>query len=344
VRIDSEQLDAHLKRGLTALYTVYGEETLLALEAADCIRAAARENGYVEREVLTVESSFDWARLTMSGNSLSLFGSRRLLELRIPSGKPGPEGAEAIRRFTANLPQDTLALVTLPKLDRTTLQSGWFSALENAGTSVAANPVTLRKLPQWIAGRLAAQDQQADLPTLQFLADMVEGNLLAARQEVLKLGLLFPPGKLQLEEIKASVLDVARYDVFKVGEPLLAGDAARFVKVLQGLKAEGAGPPLVLWAVTEEVHALLRVQRLVSEGRPLQAALREARVWGVRADLLPRALRRTSEGALERALFHAADVDRLIKGLGEGDLWDELIDLGMRVCSGSERIALGQSR
>jgi DNA polymerase-3 subunit delta len=337
MRIDSEQLSAHLKRGLASLYTVFGEEALLALEAADRVREAARPQGYEEREVLTVEASFDWSRLAMSGNSLSLFSSRRLLELRIPSGKPGNDGAEAIRRFAANLPPDTVTLVSLPKLDRTALQSAWFSALESAGTSVAANPVPLARLPQWIAGRLAEQGQQADPATLQFLADMVEGNLLAARQEVGKLALLFPPGPVQLDDIKSAVLDVARYDVFKLGEPLLGGDAARFVRVLHGLKAEGAAAPLVLWAISEELHALWRVDRAVSAGRPLPVALREARVWGPRADLLPRRLRRVSTADLEAAIVHAAEVDRMIKGLANGDVWDELTRLGLRLLKGSER-------
>lgn len=331
MRIDSEQLASHLKRGLAPLYTVFGEETLLALEAADRIRETARRQGYDEREVLTVESAFDWSRLGMSANSLSLFGSRRLLELRIPSGKPGNEGAEAIKRFTAKLPADTLTLVSLPKLDRNTMQGAWFSALESAGTSVAANPVPLAKLPQWIAGRLAEQGQQAEATALQFLADMVEGNLMAARQEVLKLALLFPPGPLRLDDVRDAVVDVARYDVFKLGESLISGDAARFVKVMQGLKAEGVAAPLVLWAINEEIHALWRVGRLVRAGRPVQAAVREAKVWGPRADLLPRALQRVSASDLEAAILHAADVDRLVKGLGDGDAWDELIRLGLRL-------------
>lgn len=331
MRIDSEQLAAQLKRGLIPLYTVFGEEALLALEAADRIRETARKNGYDEREVLTVESSFDWSRLSMSGNSLSLFGSRRVLELRIPGGKPGNEGADAIKRFTTDLPPDTVTLITLPKLDRSQLAAGWFTALENAGVTVAANPVPLQKLPQWISGRLAAQGQKASEEALQFLADMVEGNLMAARQEVLKLALLFPEGELKLDDVKGAVLDVARYDVFKLGEPLLAGDAARFVKVLNGLRAEGAAPPLVLWAISEEIHALWRVGRLMSAGRPQPVAMREARVWGARADLLPRALRRVNGAQLAAAIVHAAQVDRLIKGLADGDLWDELTHLGLRL-------------
>jgi len=329
MRIDSEQLRQHLARGLQPLYTVYGEEALLALEAADRIRAQARAAGYAEREVLSVESGFDWSALAMTGNSLSLFGARRVLELRITSGKPGTEGAEAIKRYVADLPPDTVTLVLLPRLDRATLTTAWFEALDTAGVSVAANPVLPDRLPQWLAGRLEQQGQQADQATLLFLADMVEGNLLAAQQEVQKLALLFPPGKLTLEAVEPAIANVARYDVFKLGETLLSGDRARFVRMLEGLKGEGVAPPLVLWAIAEEIRALLRVSTAVSQRHPLQAAMREARVWGARAELLPRALRRLQAAELEEALLQAAAADRMGKGLVRGDVWEELLRLGL---------------
>jgi DNA polymerase-3 subunit delta len=331
VRIDSEQLPRRLERGLDALYAVYGEEPLLALEAADRIRHHARRSGYEEREILTAEAGFDWSQLGASGSSLSLFGSRRLLELRVPSGKPGTDGADAIKRYTANLPPDTLTLVSLPKVDRATQASGWFEALDAAGLMVAANAVPLARLPQWLAGRLALQGQEADAHTLQFLADRVEGNLLAAQQELQKLALLFPPGRLTHAAIESAVLDVARYDVFKLGETLLCADRLRFLRMLEGLQGEGVAPPLVLWAISEELHALWRVGAATAAGRPLQVALREARVWGARAELLPAALRRVNRQALEAALVEAAAVDRMIKGLARGDVWDALLRLGLRL-------------
>ena len=331
MRIDSEQLPQRLERKLDALYTVFGEEPLLALEAADRIRHHARRAGYEEREVLTVESGFDWSQLGASGSSLSLFGSRRIVELRIPTGKPGTEGADAIKRYTADLPPDTLTLVSLPKVDRTTQGSGWFEALDAAGVTVAANAVPLARLPQWLAGRLALQGQEADADTLQFIADRVEGNLMAAQQELHKLALLFPAGKLAREAIEAAVLDVARYDVFKLGESLLAADRVRFVRMLEGLQGEGVAPPLVLWAISEELHALWRVGSAVSAGRPMQVALRESRVWGARAELLPGALRRVGRQDLEAGLLEAAAIDRMIKGLARGDVWDGLLRLGLRL-------------
>jgi DNA polymerase-3 subunit delta len=331
VRIDTEQIAAHVVRGLAPLYTIYGEETLLALEAADLIRAKAREAGYSERDVLTVESAFDWSQLAMSGNSLSLFATRRLIDLRIPSGKPGTEGAEALRTYAGRLPPDTVTLITLPKLDRTQQTSGWFEALDQAGVMVAANPVTAARLPRWLSARLSMQGQKADDAALQFLATRTEGNLLAAHQEVQKLALLFPPGNLGLPEVEQAVLDVARYDAFKLGECILAGDTARLARMLESLQGEGAAPTLVLWALSEEARALLYVLNGQEARRPLPQLLREARVWGARAELLPKALRRFTRRQLEDALLYAGDVDRIVKGLVKGDLWDALLELGLRL-------------
>ena len=333
MRIDTEQLEAQLVRKLQPLYTVHGEETLLALEAADRIRKHCYEQQYREREVLTVESGFDWSQLAMSGNSLSLFGARRLIELRIPSGKPGNEGAEALRAYAEDLAPDTVTLISLPKLDNAQQNSAWFKALDAAGAVVAAQTVTLARLPKWLAGRLARQGQQADEQTLQFLVSRVEGNLLAAHQEIQKLALLFPPGKLELGQVEQAVLEVARYDVFQLAEALLAADASRFVRMLDGLRGEGAAPPLVLWAIAEEARTLLYLLQGQAAGGALPQLMREARVWGVRADLMPRALRRFSVRRLEDVLLHAAAVDRMIKGLAKGEVWDELAQLGLRLAA-----------
>jgi DNA polymerase III subunit delta len=303
---------------------------LLALEACDHIRKRCHDEGYSEREVLSVEAGFDWSRLALSGNSLSLFATRRLLELRI-QGKAGNDGAEALRRYAQDLPPDTVTLISLPKLDRSQQSSAWFDALDATGVVVAANPVTLARLPRWIASRLALQHQEVDEQTLGFLVSRVEGNLLAAHQEIQKLALLFPPGRLDLEQVKDAVLDVARYDVFKLGEALLASDAARFVRMLNGLRSEGAASPLVLWALAEEARALLHVRRGLDAGRGLQQLLREARVWGARAELMPVSVRCFTSRDLEDALLHAACVDRIIKGLSPGDVWDELLRLGLRL-------------
>lgn len=331
MRIAAEQLGRHLEKSLQPLYVVHGDEPLLAIECADKVRAAARRDGYSEREVFTVESGFDWSSLTMASNSLSLFASQRLLEVRIPTGKPGTEGAQRLQEFCGSLPPDTVTLITLPKVDRQTQNSKWFSALEAAGVTVPVYPVDRAKLPQWIAGRLSAQEQRANPETLQFLADQVEGNLLAAYQEVQKLALLFPAGEISFEQVKESVLDVARFDVFKLGDALLAGDTTRLVRMLEVLKGEGEAPVLVLWALTQEIRILLRIKTGLRKGQPLAKLMRDARVWESRQGLVERALKRVNEAALEKALMRAAELDRMTKGLASGDVWDELLQLGLQV-------------
>ena len=331
MRIDSEQLGQHLSRGLKSLYLVYGEELLLALEASDRIRAKALEQGFSERRVLIVEPGFDWGELAMLSNSLSLFAPKRVLDLRIPTGKPGKEGSEALQSLAASLPADTVTVITLPGVDRQGQSSKWFQALDQSGLVVQAAVIKRERLGQWIASRLSQQGQTADAQTIELLIDRVEGNLMAAYQEVQKLALLFGAGPLRFEEVKQAVVDVARFNVFDIGAALLRGDRAHFVRILDGLQAEGAAAPLVLWAIAEEARTLAKVQAATARGQPLAQVLRDARVWGARQDLMPAALRRLSQSQLIAALRRAADIDRMIKGLASGDAWDALLQLGLEL-------------
>jgi DNA polymerase-3 subunit delta len=329
MRITTEQLQPHL-RELKPLYTVYGAETLLALEASDRIRAAARAQGYAEREVLTVESGFKWADLSMAASAQSLFATLKLLELRIPNGKPGVEGSSAIQDFCARLPSDTVTLVQLPDLDWRAQKSSWFEALDAAGIAVEARVIVRKALPQWLAGRLKAQQQEADGDTLGFIAERVEGNLMAAYQEVQKLALLFPPGRIGFDAAREAVLDVARYDVFALGEAMLEGDIARLARMFEGLEAEGAPPPLALWALTEEIRILGKVVAGAASGRPIATVMRDARIYGPRQALLQSRYARYTPHDIAQALGHAATIDRMIKGLDKGDVWDELLQLALR--------------
>jgi DNA polymerase-3 subunit delta len=330
VRISTEQLPQQLKRGLAPLYIVYGDESLLALEAADRIRASARADGHNEREVLTAEQHFDWSQLRMSSQSQSLFAARRILELRIPNGKPGNDGSQALQDYAAHLPPDTITLILLPEIDWRGQKGAWFGALDAAGLMIEAAQVKRDKLPAWLAGRLNTQEQSADADTLEFIADKVEGNLLAAYQEVQKLALLFPPGALSFDQIKEAVLDVARFDVFDLGDITLSGDAQHLVRVLDGLQGEGAAAPLVLWSITEEIRGVGRVLAGLAAGRPVQQAMRDAHIWGPRQNLIQRHINRFTQSQIEAALVHAARIDRMIKGLARGDVWDELLQLGLR--------------
>jgi DNA polymerase III subunit delta len=330
-QIRLEQLESQLERPLAPLWAIHGDEPLLSLEAADAVRSRARAAGFLQREVLFAERGFDWRELAGQAASLSLFGDKRLIELRLASGKPGAEGAQAIEAYCARPPEDTVTLVALPRLDRATQSSPWFQALERSGVVVNVYPVERARLPAWIASRLARQKQRADAQTLQFLADSVEGNLLAAHQEIQKLALLAPAGELSFEAVREAVLNVARYDAGKLPEAMLAGDPARLVRVLEGLRGEGEAEARLVWIVAEEIRAVVRVQEGLGSGRALAELLREARVWGdARQAAVGSAARKFKRAALEAALSHAARIDRIVKGVAQGDAWDELLQLGLR--------------
>ena len=331
MRISTEQLQQHLARELKPLYAVFGGETLLALEAADRIRARARSDGYTERTVLSVDSGFRWSELAFAGSAQSLFATRKLLELRIPSGKPGVTGSEAVQVYCESPAPDTVTLVCLPGLDWRAQKAGWFEALDRAGVVIEAKPVTRKALPDWLAGRLSAQNQEADRETLELIADRVEGNLLAAHQEIQKLALLLPAGKIAPEEARAAIIDVARFDVFNLGEAMLEGDILHLARMLDALRSEGVAPPLVLWAVSEEIRAIGRVLDGLQAGRTAPQLWREAKVWGNNhQQLMQRHCRRFTREQVEAAIRHAARADRLAKGLIRGDVWDELLQLALR--------------
>ena len=321
MQIRPEQLDAHLARGLKPLYTVYGDELLLAQEAADTIRAAARAAGYAERKVFNVAGAhFDWSGVQGAAMAMSLFAERQLIEIRIPSGKPGKDGSEALQRYCERLSDDVLTLVQLPRLDGQQLKGAWFNALDGAGISVRVEPIARGALPAWIAQRLARQQQRVmagemGQRTLAFFADRVEGNLLAAHQELQKLALLYPEGELGFDEVEAAVLNVARYDVFKLGEAVLAGQTARALRMLDGLRAEGEAPVLVHWTLAEDIRALRRVREALDAGRPLPLALREARAWGTKERLIERAVPLLSSHQLDHLVDAASICDGLVKGL-----------------------------
>ncbi len=330
MQITSDELPRQLASGLKPLYVVHGDALLLAIEAADAVRAAAREAGYSERETFVAEQHFKWAELRNSAQSLSLFADRKVIDLRIPSGKPGVEGGQALQEYVADMSPDILTLITLPRLDKTAQKSQWFATLQRQGVMVSADDIPRSALPAWIAARLRRQEQSANRDTLEFLADRCEGNLLAAFQEIQKLALLFPAGELSFDQVKDAVMDVARYDIFKLSEAMLGGNAERYARILDGLRAEGTATVLVLWAITEDIRTLGRVLQAVQRGGNVDGALREARVWGPRQGLIGNAARRFRFPQVERAMQQAARLDKTIKGLRQGDVWDELLMLGMR--------------
>jgi len=326
MQVKPDQLAAHLGKGVKPLYIVHGDEPLLAQEAADAIRAAARAAGYGERKVFTVGNAahFDWAGFIGASQAMSLFAERQLIELRIPNGKPGKEGSEALQRYCETLSDDVVSLVHLPKLDWQQAKSGWFTALDAAGVMVKVDAVDRRDLPTWIARRLQAQGQRVaegeeGQRTLAFFADRVEGNLLAAHQEFQKLALLHPQGPLTFEQVEAAVLNVARYDVFKLGEAVLAGQVGRALRMLEGLEAEGEAAVLVHWTLAEDIRGLKRIKDAMAEGKPLPMALKEARVWGVKERLFERVLPALADHQLAHLVQAASVCDGVIKGLKHPD-------------------------
>ena len=322
MNVKPDQLATQLARGVKPLYVVHGDEPLLAQEAGDAIRAAARAAGYGERKVYSVGNAahFDWDGFIGASQAMSLFTERQLIELRIPSGKPGKEGSAALQRYCETLADDVVTLVHLPKLDFQQVKSGWFGALDAAGVMVKVEAIERRELPTWIARRLAAQGQRVaegeeGQRTLAFFADRVEGNLLAAHQELQKIALLHPQGVLSFDQIEAAVLNVARYDVFKLGEAVLAGQVGRALRMLDGLQAEGEAAVLVHWTLAEDIRALKRIKDACAQGKPLPLALRESRVWGVKERLFERVIPALADHQLAHLVQAASVCDGVIKGL-----------------------------
>ena len=324
MKLAIRQLDASLKKGLAPLYAIHGAEALLALEAADRIRDAARKAGATEREIFFAEPGVDWSKLSASASNLSLFASKRLVEIRIPTGKPGADGGKAIAAYCAKLPDDTITLIVLPDLDWQALKTAWFAAVEAAATVIEAKPITRDELPEWLAERLSRQGQRASVETLEWLAERVEGNLLAAKQEVEKLGLLLPRGEIALEAIREAVTDVSRFERDALIEAMHAGDAGKVSRVVASLKAEGEPLPLLLWTLSEELR---KVMAIASGQRP--------RGWlsPERAEALARIARRHDRASIDRELLRAHRIDRMIKGVEPGDPWDSVVELALGIAA-----------
>lgn len=324
--VSAGQLDKALAGGLQPAYVVYGEEDLLRVESLDAIRAAARRLDYHNREVYTVETGFDWPTLLAGVQSVGLFAEQKLLEIHIPSGKPGKEGGEALLHLAEQWPQeDTCLVLSLPKLERAQTQSKWFTAWQSKAVMVNARAITLAALPEWIRQRLARHQLDIEDDALALFAEKVEGNLLAARQEIDKLALLLPPGQqARLADAEAAVANVARFDVFQLSAAWMSGDAGRLVRLLDGLAAEGSEPVLLLWAVSEDIRTLMRLLAALKQGQSVAGVRRSLRLWGEKQTLAPLAAQRIGVQRLLAALQQCACIDRKIKGVQEGDAWADI--------------------
>ena len=327
---------------LDPLYLVSGDEPLLIIEACDALRAAARAAGYQERVSLIMDARSDWSAVIGATQNVSLFGDRRLVDVAIPTGKPGKTGSETLVKLAAMISNgaltDTLVMVSLPRLDRATRSSKWMQALQGPGTSIDIANIERSALPRWIGQRLARQEQHLDASTLEWMADKVEGNLLAAHQEVQKLGLLYPAGKISANDVERAVLNVARYDIFGLRDAMLSGQAKKALVMLEGLRAEGEALPLVLWAIGDEVRVLARLSASQAAGHDLGTEMRRHRIFGAREQLVRNTLSRVPRSTWLAAVQHAHDIDRLIKGLDVAgrldDPWEELGRLALRIAVG----------
>jgi DNA polymerase-3 subunit delta len=334
MRLTQAQLESHLKQGLQPIYVLVGDEPLAQRECLDALRVAATTQGFDERTSLIVERSFNWQQVQNFGQSISLFSSRRLLELNIPNGKPGVEGAKALQALATKTLPDTSVIIILPTLERDAKNSAWFSALESHAQVITLSEVDATNLPKWIANRLAQQGQHTSIQTLEFLAHQVEGNLLAANQEVQKLSLLYPQGELSDEVVREAVLNVSRYDPFQLGEAVLAGDAERTVRILQGLQDEGETAVAVMNPLMWVLRPLVRIKQAEMRGANLTTAMTNARIYGDKQALVKRALTRLSLRQLDAALQKLVDIDKMAKGVMLGDAWLEI----SRLCFGLAKV------
>jgi DNA polymerase-3 subunit delta len=331
MQLKPEQLDAQLNKQLAPVYFITGDDPLRVMEAADAVRAAARAQGYDERDVLTVQPGFDWYSLQSEAGSLSLFSSRRIIDLRIPTGKPGREGAQALRDFAEQLPEDTLLLVTAGKLEPAARKSKWVQALDRAGVVVFVWPMDAREFNGWVAARMRRCGLEPTAEAVSMLADRVEGNLLACVQEIDKLYLLQGKGAVDADAITRLVADNARFDVFGLVDAALAGKAARSIRILHGLKAEGTAPQVVLWALAREIRQLTAMATQVAGGQAVPGVLGRYHVWANRKSIVGAALKRLKPAECNAMLRHCAAIDRISKGRGAGNAWDELLQLTCRL-------------
>jgi DNA polymerase-3 subunit delta len=336
MKLRPQQLAQHLQQTLAPVYLLHGDEPLLIGEAVDAIRHAARERGYDEREVLDVDGGFDWDRLLMTANSGSLFASRRLLELRLGQHKPGDAGGKALQNYAKDPPPDIVLLIIAGKFESSSQRSRWYTALDQAGVTVQAWPVAGNQLPAWIEARMRRAGLRATPEAIALLAERVEGNLLAAAQEIDKLALLFGPSRLSAAQLREAISDSARYSIYDLADAALAGDIERSVRILDGIHREAIEPILVLWALQREIRLLLQLHFDTARGAPLAQAFNRHKVWEKRKPLLNRALQRLSSDTttLHRLLQDCARLDRIIKGIEPGEPWDELLGLVMKL-SGS---------
>ncbi len=330
-KIRADQLASTLKQALAPIYLVCGDDPLLAQEACDNIRETATQQGFDERERYHSDSGLDWDEVLTSSNSLSLFASRKILEIRLHNGKPGDKGGKALQEYCANPSEDNLLLLITPKLDGATQKTKWYKTVEKTGVVIPIWPIGSAQLPGWINQRMKKAGLSADSQAIDILCARIEGNLLAAVQEIEKLTLIANSGMVSAEMMAASVADSARYDVFSLVDKALQGDTVSAVKTLHGLKGEGTDAVVVLWALAKEIRALVQITHASSQGQNFSWACKQAGIWEKRQGLVKLALQRLKPGHINLLLRKANAIDKMIKGMHPGNPWNELLDLTLNL-------------
>ena len=339
MKIQANQLTPHLQKNLAQCYLVTGDEPLLVSEALDAIRNRARELGFTLRDLHIATTGFDWGHLRDSSSNLSLFAEQRIIELRLPTGKPGRVGGQAIVDLIEQTGPDLLLIVTAPKLDRSGQSSKWAKALDAKGVSLQLWPIGRRELPGWIASRMRQAGLQPDRDAVELIADRVEGNLLAAGQEIEKLRLLLGEGTVSAEAVSKAVANSSRYDAFKLVDAALAGDARRALKVLDGLRGEGLEPVIVVWALTRELRTLAKLSDAIAAGADLSTGMQKAGVWRNRQGLVRSCVGRHQPGDFQRLLKSAGRADLAAKGQLRADPWQLATDIVLGLALGHRRAA-----
>ncbi len=339
VKIQANQLSSHLKKTLAPCYLITGDEHLLVEESLDAVREAARERGFGSRDMHVAAAGFDWGLLASSGANLSLFAEKRIIELRLPTGKPGRAGGQAIVDLVDRLGPELMLIVSAPKLDKSAAASKWAKTVDRQGVSLMLWPVGTRELPGWIDGRMRRSGLLPDRDAVAMIADRVEGNLLAARQEIEKLALLLGEGPVTAEDVGRAVADMSRFDVYKLTDAALAGDTRRALRILAGLKAEGVEPVIVVWSLTRELRTLARLGDAVRRREDLAQAMQRAGVWRNRQDLVRRCMARHSPGNINRLLKATAAADSAAKGQRRADPWLLAADILAGLSLGRQRAA-----
>jgi len=334
MNVRPDQLPAIVTKKLYPVYMVSGEEPLQQMECLDLLRKHLREQDYLEREILDVDAQFDWSRLLEETANMSLFASRRIIEVRLPSAKPGRQGSQVIKEYLQNPAQDTVVIINAGKIDSNSKKSAWFKAVDQSGLVVQCWPVPIDKLSGWLRQRFLRRDMQADDEVLSYISQHVEGNLLAADQEIDKLYMLLGPGKVSYADVADAITSQSRFSVFELVDMLLKGNTKRVVKIVAGLKAEGIVPVLVNWALTKDIRLLTQVSMDASS---VDYQLRRSGVWQSRADLFKLCLSRHNHRAFQMMLKRCAYIDAASKGMIDANEWDEIETLCVRMAGTTRR-------